>query len=180
MNLFELSKFKVSFSPQALALKPFKAIWDADTSKTKDNAVKEMALVYFLCDVQSDYISIRDEGTRLKQLILDLELPKGYKKPKYITEACKFYEERSKTVVSSLYKASLNSIDVITDELNNTKTLLDESNDRIIAMEKLTKLHTTIPTVMAKLEEAAAKVIKHQKQSSEDDSNMYEEFLPSC
>ena len=58
MDLFEIKEGQVTFSPQALALRPFAKLWKRDKKKGKPVAVAEMAAVYFFADYKSDFSEI--------------------------------------------------------------------------------------------------------------------------
>lgn len=55
MELITLANRKLEISPYALTINEFKAIWDKDSSSTKDRAVKELSFVYFMADFKSVY-----------------------------------------------------------------------------------------------------------------------------
>ena len=46
MNLFEIVNNNVTFSPQALLVKPFKEIWDKDETEDKSLAKRELSYIY--------------------------------------------------------------------------------------------------------------------------------------
>ena len=50
IRLFKYEGYKVTISEEALLLKPFKAIWDRDRTKSKDRALDELGFIYFFCD----------------------------------------------------------------------------------------------------------------------------------
>lgn len=55
-NLFNISTTgKIEFNVHALAIPPFRDIWDRDKSKTKEKATKELSYVFFMCDYKSPY-----------------------------------------------------------------------------------------------------------------------------
>ena len=64
MKLFKYDSYKVVISEEALAIKAFRDIWEADGSEDKRLAVQELGYVYFMCDPRSDYMVISEEGER--------------------------------------------------------------------------------------------------------------------
>jgi hypothetical protein len=98
MLLFELKNYALTFSPQALALKPFGALWDRDKSKNKTIANDELAYVFYLCDYKSDFADITDEEERSIQVLKQLNLPSKWKPDEKIYDAIEFYKERQNTL----------------------------------------------------------------------------------
>ena len=121
----EIINNNVEFSPQALSLKPFKDIWDADKSDDKRQAVLELSLVYYMCDDRSDYMYILDETERLAQIKLDLNLKKTWKKKPYIDVAMKFYRKMNETVYTKLLESSRSIVHKIS-EFNDTVDLSEK------------------------------------------------------
>lgn len=71
MKLFTYESYQIQISPEAMALKPFKDIWDRDKSKNKNRALQELSFVYFYCDPKSDYVYISNETERAAAIIKD-------------------------------------------------------------------------------------------------------------
>tara|TARA_R110000868_G_scaffold14414_2_gene67061 strand:+ start:49352 stop:49903 length:552 start_codon:yes stop_codon:yes gene_type:complete len=57
MQLFKIEKNIVTVNPAALLIQEFKVVWEADKSKDKSTALKEMAYIYFKADYKSSYLS---------------------------------------------------------------------------------------------------------------------------
>jgi len=147
MNLFELNDFNVTFSPQALALKPFKAIWDADKTKDKSKAINELSFIYFMADYRSDFAYIVDEDIREKEILQNLAFSKGYKVHKRVYEAIEFYKEHSQTVSSRLLSTARLAVHKI-EEFIKTADITDINLPKIFSSAKqLPELSKTIDTL---------------------------------
>ena len=48
MKLFTYESYQIQISPEAMALKPFKDIWERDNSTTKEVAIQELTYVEFM------------------------------------------------------------------------------------------------------------------------------------
>jgi len=106
MNLFQFKDNKVVFSPQALALKPFKVLWSRDRDKNKKNAFAELAYVYYFCDYASDYSKYVDNDTRHAQILTVVDLKDGWKADSKIQDAINLYLELQQSLaMDSLYAA---------------------------------------------------------------------------
>lgn len=92
MNLFTLKNYKVYISEEAYLLAPFKKLWDRDKSKDKSKALQELGLIYFVCDIRSDYQYIIDEEQRIKDVIQGEGFPSTYKIDKDVKDAMDFYK----------------------------------------------------------------------------------------
>ena len=68
IRLFKYENYKVTISEEAILLKPFKAIWNRDRTKSKDRALDELGFIYFFCDPRSDYQYLTDETERKKAI----------------------------------------------------------------------------------------------------------------
>ena len=91
MKLFKYEGYKVVISEEALALKPFKQIWNRDKTINKDKAISELAYIYFMEDPASDYQYLVDREERSKAIIEGEGLPTNWKPDKIVKEAMNFY-----------------------------------------------------------------------------------------
>jgi hypothetical protein len=110
--MFELKDGKFIIHPDQLALPFFRVIYDADKSKGKETAFKELSYVYYMCDYKSPYKNYPED--KRKQLILDdIIKDKTWKESKDIKEACIKYKELIETPEIRLLQA----LEAKTDEL---------------------------------------------------------------
>lgn len=91
MKLFKFDNYKVTISPEALALAPFKRIWNRDRSIGKDTAIAQISFVYFMCDPASDYQYLVDEEERMEAIKEGEGLPSAWKPDKMVKDAMDFY-----------------------------------------------------------------------------------------
>ena len=91
MKLFKYEGYKVVISEEALALKPFKQIWNRDRTANKDKAISELAYIYFMEDPASDYQYLVDRDERSEAIIEGEGLPTNWKPDKVVKEAMNFY-----------------------------------------------------------------------------------------
>lgn len=168
-SLFDMNKDGVlTISPEAYSLLPFKAIWDRDKSKDKATALKELAFIFFYCDIRSNYM-ITPENERAGEIIKDIGLPKDWKFEK-VQNAIDFYNDHSKTIIVKLYESSLKSANDIAEYLNDTKKLLEErdgNNKPVTTISTITTGLKSIPTIMKDLKAAYKEVIKEAEDNDE-------------
>jgi uncharacterized protein YoxC len=68
MKLVKLENFELKVEDELLLLKPFKELYDADKTATKDKFMTFLSLLYFTYDPRSDYSYIIDEKDRLEEV----------------------------------------------------------------------------------------------------------------
>lgn len=100
MKLFKLENWKVEISPEALTITDFKNLVKRDKSRSKENAINELAFIFFFCDSRSDYLYIDDPSERMESIKTDLSLPKKWKPDDLVTKAMETYLKLSVTVYS--------------------------------------------------------------------------------
>lgn len=144
MKLFKYEGFEVRVAPEALRLKQFKKLWDRDKSKTKDNALNELAFIYFYCDPRSDYQYILDDDDRMKAVKEGIGLENGWKPDKCIQDAISLYKN-FEAPSSALLKVALEGVDKVknllkTLEPDDAKSL----KDYLTAMKMIPEVATMI------------------------------------
>lgn len=167
-TLFDMNKEGVlTISPEAYSLLPFKEIWDRD--KKKDIALKELAFIFFYCDIKSNYL-ITPIDERVNEIKKDIGLPEDWIVDDKVQAAIDYYNEHSKSIVAKLYESSLIAANDVSDYLNNTKELLAERDFKtgkpVITISQITAGLKSIPIIMRDLKTAYQEVIK---ESSADD-----------
>lgn len=91
MKLFKYQGYNLTVSEEALMLKPFKDLWKRDKSKNKEQAMQELAYIYFMEDTRSDYQVYIDKEERSKQIKLGEGMKESWKPDKLVLEAEAFY-----------------------------------------------------------------------------------------
>lgn len=156
MNLFEIQNNKLMYSPEALAIDPFKVLFERDKNKDKSKAIAELAALYYLVDYKSDFQNILDEQIRLKEIVSVLsDLGKDWKPDAEWVSAVEFYKNRQETPAIKLIKSAkvalhkieifFNSVDLHqTDKSgkpkHNAKQLLETVNKVSDSIEALNKM----------------------------------------
>ena len=168
MKLFELNRltYEVEISSETLLLEPFRKLVDRDKSKTKETAKKELSLIYFYCDIRSDYFGL-DNSVKLSQIIDNLGFPKKYVPDKLVKEAMEFYSS-FKTPVEILYEGAVIAGQAISDHLRNTKDLLEERTEKggvVTSITSVTSSLKNITTIMREIKAAYKEVALEKKET---------------
>ena len=147
MKLFRYEGYEVKVAPEALALKPFKKLWDRDKSKSKDKAIDEFAFLYFFCDPRSDYQYILDETDRMEAVKEGLGLPESWKPDKQMHDAISLYRT-FEAPSSTLLRVALEGVNKVQQLLKDL-----EPDDTKSLKEYLTALKM-IPEVASMIKDA--------------------------
>ena len=185
MRLFELKDWTLSVREEAWGLSPFKKILKRDKGRNKETAVKEMLFIYYYADIKSDYLIISDEKLRTVEIVKDINLPEDWKLDDTMSEAIKFYEERSVSVIGRLYLDALKSTGDVSKYLRNTDSLLAERDGNgkpVIAVSVITGALKQLKVIMQDLKAAEKEVIKEQvetegRMKGSREMSMFEEGL---
>lgn len=154
IKLFRLDDYEVVVEPEAIMLKPFKALWDRDKSKDKTIAKQEFAFIFFVTDPRSDYQYIIDRPTREEQVTLALGMPAKWKPDKKVYDAMEFYES-FKPVSAGLLEDTRVAINKLREMLRNIN--LDERDDKgkpVHTLSSITQTIKQIPSLVRDLDEA--------------------------
>jgi hypothetical protein len=95
------TKYEIEFSEDLLAISEFRALIDADKSKNKVQAEKELKYIYFVYDFNS-YLATLEEPVRKTQAIKECKLPDDYKPTKLHAEAINKYLDIQENSVPTL------------------------------------------------------------------------------
>ena len=117
MKLYDIVNGKLVISqPNVLAIPEFKVIWDRDKDEDKEQAMRELTYMTFLCDesINNPYRAYK-EGEREDVLLKDFIKNPKWKPDKQILEAIKKYKEVVQTTNSRLLKAAKNAADKLSE-----------------------------------------------------------------
>lgn len=160
MNLFTYEGYKLTISPEALVLKPFKQIWDRDKSKNKEKAMQELGFIYFFCDIRSDYQYIVNEADR-ELAIKDGEgLPQSWKPDAKIKEAIEFYNSFKSSSILLLEdtRYAVDKLRKLLRDIDLSQT--DDKGKPIYTLNTITATIKQVPSLVKDLDEAERAISK--------------------
>lgn len=161
MRLFQFEDYNVRIDPEALLLKPFKALWDKYDNK--DDAMQAFGFVYFYADPRSDYAIITDEDQRLAEIKKGQGLPEKFKITKELKAAIDFYQgfkPASLQVLESTKKIA----DRLRKQMEDYDISVEE--DQIGAMTKMATLLGKMPILVKQLHEAEQEINSEMQNAS--------------
>lgn len=105
MSLFQLKNNTVQIDPSLIPIPEFQQLWERDTSRTKSQAYKELAYVYFKADYKSPYLAY-PEDQRSKQIAKDFMKDEKWKEDSLVKEAVKKYQQFQETPSTRMLQAA--------------------------------------------------------------------------
>lgn len=183
MKLFEIVNKEVQVSDEAWTLLAFKKLRDRDKTKYKETALKEMAFIYYYCDIRSDYLA-NPPKEREALIRKDVGLPAKWKIDSAIKAAMDVYSQND-TVIEKLYRQTLKAVTAIGDYLENTQALLAERDARGVPVYDIAKISASVqkvPKLMSDLQSAYKQVVKEKedmanKKKGSQSFNTFEDGL---
>lgn len=160
MRLFKYEQYKVVISEEALALKPFKILWNRDRSINKDKAIAELSYVYFMEDPASDYQYLVDREERSRAIIEGEGLDSKWKPDKAVQEAMNFYAS-FKTTSALILEDTRYAVDNLRTSLRNIN--LEDTDEKGRPIHTVTSIISAIkqvPQLVKELAEAERAVAK--------------------
>ena len=165
MELFEINKDQVAFSPTALTLKPFADLWKRDKTKGKKIAIAELAALYFYVDYKSDFSTMLDQDEKLKLIkSVIIGMPEDWEPDDLFDEACSFYDKMQETDATLLLEDAQYAVQSVRKFLRTVDmTDLDDRGKPIHDVKKiidsLGSLHK-VTEAMFELQEQVKKAIQ--------------------
>lgn len=160
MKLLKYEGYKVTIAPEALALAPFKKIWNRDRTLNKDRAISEISYVYFMIDPRSDYQYLVDKEERSKAVIEGEGLPANWKPDKLIEEAMTFYDSMKPSAALLLEDTRL-----MVDKYRRKLRGMDFDELEVKDLKDMGALIKGIPDLVKALDEAEKAVSAEMKNS---------------
>lgn len=181
IKLFKYEGYKVTISEEAILLKPFKAIWNRDKTRSKDRALNELGFIYFFCDPRSDYQYLVDNKERQKEIKTDIGMPSSWKPDKLVEEAIEFYN-KFKPTSALLLEDTRYAVDKLRKLLRDIN--LEEKDDKnkpIYTLNTVTATIKQIPSLIRDLDEAertlTTEMAQQGKMRGQGEKTIFEDSL---
>jgi len=165
-SLFIYEAYEVKISPEALMLKPFKKLYDRDKSKSKENAMMELAFCYFYADPRSPYMDYIDENERLEIIKESEGLPEKWKIDKDVQAAIDFY--KSFTPISSgLLEDMKVAVMKLRDYLKTINLKATDDNGKpLLTLQSVVSALKQVPELVKSINDAEKSIREEMKQSA--------------
>lgn len=182
MDLFELNNNIAFPSVHALLIEPFKSIWEADNSKSKENAIKVFTYIELVCSPKKSnpffgYSEVERPGKVKKEVFND----ENYYTTDFMMQGVMKYNELLE-IASPTYSLFISSLAAAEELKENLKSIdLGERTNAGTAVTKpkdITSALKEIPDVMRSLEAMRNKVhselAEETKTRNQREINEYE------
>ena len=160
MKLFRYEGYNLKVSEEALMLKPFKDLWRRDKSKNKDQALQELAYIYFMEDTRSDYQVYIDKEERSKQIKIGEGMKESWKPDKLVLEAEEFYASFKSEAALLLedIRVAITKLREFIKTIDLSAT--DDKGKPIYTLNTYTATIKQIPELITSLDEAERTIAK--------------------
>lgn len=162
MRLFRYEGYTLNISEEALALKPFRAIWVRDKTEKKERAIMELGWVYFMSDPRSDYQYIIDPEERSKAIKEGEGLKASWQPDGTVKEALKLYDSFKTTSALLLedIRAMVDGYRVKLRDMTSNMQNLD-----VKGVKEIGAIIKQIPAMIKDLDEVEKAITKEITQS---------------
>lgn len=167
MRLFKFDNYQLVISPEALAIKAFRVLWDRDKTASKLVATQQLAYIYFMYDPRSDYMFLVDEEERHEHVVEQEGLPKGWKPDKEVKKAIEVYKFLITTPSSLLLQDTRELIDKVRHQLKEIDlSAVDDKGKPIWPLTQVTGTIKQIPTLIQDLANAEKAINSEIEENS--------------
>lgn len=156
MNIFNVKDGELIIQPELLTIPEFKKIWDWDRAASKSYAMKELAIVYHMADLNSPYANY-PEDKRFEYLRKDI-LKNDTRYVLRLKEAVEKYKELNQTPAEKsvielreTLESMRNIITVFRGDIE--RKLKDKDLDTVISVTRTGTVVTKLTLLSANLQE---------------------------
>lgn len=181
MKLFKYQGFNLTISEEAMMLKPFKDLWKRDKSKNKEQALQELAYIYFMEDTRSDYQVYVDKEERSRQIKLGEGMKESWKPDKLVLEAQEFYAgfKSEAALLLEDIRVAITKLREFIKTIDLSAT--DDKGKPIYTLNTYTATIKQIPELITSLDEAektiAKETVSQDKVRGSAEKAMFEDDL---
>ncbi len=118
MKLFDIVGSEVVISAEALAIPPFKQLWDGDKSKGKSRATKDITYIVFMYKWDSRYRAAYGPDDRDQVLRRDVYGDANHELTPEVMEAAIRYQELQETLNTRLLLATEAQLELLVERFN--------------------------------------------------------------
>lgn len=179
MRLLSYEGFKVVIAPEALALKPFRTLWNRDRTKSKDRAISELGYIYFFSDPRSEYQYIIDDDERAAAVKEGLGLSPKWKPDKEVVAAMGLYGSFTSTAALLLQdtRYAVDKLRTLLRDIDLSAT--DKNGKPLYTLNVITATIKQVPSLVRDLDDAEKQLNEQLKESGDAVGNAEMSILDS-
>ena len=180
MNLFTLERNQIQVNPATLLIHEFNVIWEADKTKDKSTALKELAYIYYTSDYKSTYLSYPPEE-RDEVIIEDLFKNQKWTINKAVQEGIKKYEVLQQVPSIRLLNATKRALEEIIHFFNTIDlSHVDKQGKPVYKPKDLTSAMGDSAKMIESMEYLNNKVRKELQDSTKarggEEAGLFEDY----
>jgi hypothetical protein len=164
MKLVKLENFEVVIDDNLLLLKPFRILYEKDTSDNKSKFMDFITYLYFTYDPRSDYSYITNEQERIDEVCANNNLKIG-KLNKQETDCVELYKKLTETTSSKLLEDTKIAVDKVRSVLKNIDMDSFDDKDKVNAVKTISYTISMIPKLVKDLTDAE-KIVDKELETS--------------
>lgn len=177
MRLFKYEGYNLSISEEALALKPFRTVWNRDKTVSKERAIMELGYCYFMEDSRSDYQYIIDREERSNAIKEGEGFKSTWQPDKLVKEAMKLYAS-FKSTSALLLEDTRALVDGYRNKLRELTSDMSELD--VKEVKELGAIIKQVPSMVKDLDEAekalAKEIAQNDKVRGAQEKSIYEDM----
>ena len=164
MKLVRIEDYSIVFDDELLLLKPFRELYESDSSKDKENFIDFLTMVYFVYDPRSDYGYIADESERIAEVAKTnkISLKKLTAKQR---ECIELYKSLTQSTASKLLedvRYTVNEMRIALRQIDFSK--ITDDKDRTTAIKTVASTVSMIPKIISDLANSESAVMKETNE----------------
>ena len=161
MRLIEFDGQEIKLADEAMLVRPFRELFQADKSKKKEEFWRQMSYLWFMCDPRSSYMYLVDEDARAREVKMQEGLDEDWEPSALLKEAMSVYKTQSITTQSLLLESMRKGAEKIRSFIETINLFETDKNERpIYQVSTVTNTLKQLPELakaMAEAEKALAK-----------------------
>lgn len=166
MKLFELDEtYNLVFQPEVFLLKDFRDL--RDSRDDVELLYKELAFIYFYCDLKSDFQFETNIAKRKKDVKKYVDLDPSWTIDEILNDCMDTYLYLSKTVSSQLLQTAYLAVDKFDKQIRDIDLNERDKNNRPIWNQKqMLDMTKSIPELLETVKKAEAEFLKDEEKQT--------------
>lgn len=182
MKLITYEGYKIVIDPVAYTIRVFRQLWDRDKTNNKAKALRELAFIYFMYDIRSDYQMYTDEGERFEAICRGEGFSLNWHpdKDKALMQAIEYYK-KFKPTSALLLEDTRVAVDKLRKKLRDIDLdAVDENGKPLYTLNVITNTIKQVPNLVKELDEAeraiTSEILSDDKVRGASSKNVFEDF----
>lgn len=161
MKLIEYDGMELKVADEALLVRPFRELFNADRSRGKEQFIRQMSYLWFMVDPRSPYVCITDEAARAAEVKAQEGFPEDWEPSEKLREAMERYAALTVTTQALLLQSTRKAMANLRRFLETVDLLAtDDHGKPIYQVSAITTALKQMPELSKALAEAEKALAK--------------------